>query len=74
MAVIQLRGLSPAGAENAIARVWYVLEQRDIESPRVETRPDRDGRVDVRCIFAAQHDADAVLAELEGAWSVVAQA
>src|ERR1700737_313802 len=54
MAVIQLTGLTATDAEKAIAHIWYVLEQRDIESPRVETRRDRGDRVDIRVTFGSQ--------------------
>ncbi len=37
MAVIQLKGLTPDSAETVIARIWYALEQHDIESPRIAT-------------------------------------
>ena len=72
MAVIQLRGLTATDAERAIARIWCVLEQRDIESPRVEARRDRGDRVNIRITFSSSRDANAVLAELRGLWAIMA--
>lgn len=71
MAVVHLKGLSPNDAERVISRVWYVLEESDIESPSVQTRSDRRGLLDVRFFFSTQHNADAVSAALEGAWAVI---
>jgi hypothetical protein len=73
MAIIQLRGLSPIDAERAIARIWYVLEQRDIESPRIEICRDSGDRIDIRIAFVAQRDADITLEALKRSWSLVAQ-
>lgn len=73
MTVIQLEGLTATDAEKAIARIWYVLEQRDIESPRIDTRRDGDNRIAVRMAFQTQRDADAALGALQGLWPVVAQ-
>ena len=70
MTVIQLKRMTASEAEKVIARIWYVLEQRDIESPRIDTRGDGEGRIAIRITFEAQGDADAVLAAL---WSVVDQ-
>ena len=36
MTIIRLKGLSPTNAEKAIARIWYVLEQRGMN--RLESR------------------------------------
>ena len=73
MTIIRLKGLSPTDAEKAIARIWYVLEQRGIESPRIETCRDNGGRVDIRMAFAEQRDADITLEALKRSWLLVAQ-
>lgn len=72
MAVIKLTGLTATDAERAIAHIWYVLEQRDIETPRVETRRDRGNRVNILVTFGSQPDADTVLTALQGQWARIA--
>ncbi len=74
MAAIQLKGLTPNIAEKVIARVWHVLEQHDIDSPRIDTRPAGGDCIAVQFTFQTQRDADTVARALEGLWSVVAQA
>ena len=73
MATIQLKGLRAIDAEKAIARVWYVLEQRGIASPRIEACRDSGDRININIAFGAQRDADITLRALTEALSVGAE-
>lgn len=74
MATLQLRGLLAIDAEKAVARVWYLVEQSGIVSPRIEVCENAGDRININIAFAAQRDADITLRALEGSWSVVAMA
>ncbi len=64
MSVIRLRTLLAADAEEAIARVWRVLEAHDIATPH--TTVTYGSGIDIELSFTSPEDAECVAKALRG--------
>lgn len=64
MPAIRIKPLSATEAERVLGRVWCVLEQHEIASPKVTVRSHPDGRVEMLLTFTSQDLADLMRNEL----------
>jgi hypothetical protein len=60
MAVIRIARISQSEAENLIGIMWGILEGRQIPSPTLSVTDLSDGSLDIRFVFRAAADAEAV--------------
>ena len=60
MPAIRIRPLSTTEAEHVLARVWCLLEQLQIASPKVTVRTHLDGQLEIMLTFRSQDLADLV--------------